>query len=75
MAPFAEHPSITGVLLDVTNQEQIDAVIRTIETNHPEEGLYAVVNNAGYNPTAPPTGVAWNTSKRTWTSTTWAPFA
>ncbi len=49
MAPFARHPSITGVLLDVTNEAQLEAVVQRIEAENPE-GLYCLVNNAGASP-------------------------
>ena len=46
MAPFARYPNITGVIVDVTNEEQIRTAIATVEAECPG-GLYALVNNAG----------------------------
>lgn len=47
MAPFSRYPSITGMLLDVTNEAQVEAVVKKIASESPE-GLYALVNNAGF---------------------------
>lgn len=47
MAPFARYPSVTGVLLDVTNEAQVEAAVKRIASENPE-GLYALVNNAGF---------------------------
>lgn len=46
MAPFAQYPNITGLIVDVTNEEQIRTAIARVEADCPE-GLYALVNNAG----------------------------
>ena len=46
MAPFARYPNVKGLIVDVTNEEQIHAAIATVEAECPE-GLYALVNNAG----------------------------
>jgi len=46
MAPFVRYPNITGLIVDVTNGEQVRTAIATVEAECPE-GLYALVNNAG----------------------------
>lgn len=46
LAPFSRYPNVKGLIVDVTNEEQIHAAIATVEAECPE-GLYALVNNAG----------------------------
>jgi len=33
MAPFARYPNITGLIVDVTNEEQIRTAIATVKRN------------------------------------------
>jgi NAD(P)-dependent dehydrogenase (short-subunit alcohol dehydrogenase family) len=47
MAPFSNNPNVKGLILDVTNEEQVRAAFATVDGENPEEGLYALVNNAG----------------------------
>jgi len=39
--------SLRPILMDVTKDDRVEAVVGQIEQEHPE-GLYAVINNAGW---------------------------
>lgn len=46
-AALAAVPNVAAVRMDVTRQEEVDAAVARIAAEHPEKGLYALVNNAG----------------------------
>lgn len=47
MAALTPVPNVTPLRMDVTRQEEVDAAVARIGAEHPEKGLYALVNNAG----------------------------
>ena len=47
VASYASNANVTGVRMDVTKDDQVQAVMERIAADHPEDGLYALVNNAG----------------------------
>lgn len=47
MEALAPAPNVTPLRMDVTGQEQVDAAVAAIGAEHPDKGLYALVNNAG----------------------------
>lgn len=47
IAFFATNANVTSVRMDVTKEDEVKDVMATIDTAHPTEGLYALVNNAG----------------------------
>lgn len=40
-------PNVAPVRMDVTREEEVNAAVARIAAEHPEKGLYALVNNAG----------------------------
>lgn len=47
MEALATVPNVTPLRMDVTKQGEVDAVVGRIGAEHPDKGLYALVNNAG----------------------------
>ncbi len=46
-AALAAAANVSPVRMDVTQQAEVDAAVARIAGEHPEKGLYALVNNAG----------------------------
>ena len=46
-AGYANTKNVTAVRMDVTKDEDVQAAMALVDREHPETGLYALVNNAG----------------------------